>query len=381
MRQLTANAKAGGLISAEDMRLVTQATQLGAELWTLDQKTFVKQPGNLSKNFPNLKIAQESRMGVISGKPNDYRVGRKLMGLGDIIIDFQGRITEPPPDYGGGGVAASWRRTSARPRCGRSRPGAECRPRGGGGGVGVDLPGRSDDRQPEDRRQNREDIKKDLTRLGPAIAKNREIDPTQGVLLIFNFQAGAEVPIGSVKPAARYLFVEDYYGHTEQEARQTIPATAKQSGIVTTSSWVPPLVPPGVEHPEDAVPTIRDRHVHAGSGGAPGRQLRLHGVRRRGDHPARRAGRDDTPVHHPGPTEEGEVSRPVLGWRNPTAHHLAEDGGGKCDDPDRQPRPCPVVVLLRRGGRDGLPGRRRDPGPVRRHVHDDELEHDSRRRT
>ncbi len=248
MRQITANAKAGGRISAEDMRLVTQATQLGAELWTLDQKTFVKQPGNLAKNFPTLKIAPESRMGVVSGKPNDYRVGRKLMGLGDIIVDFQGRITEPPPDYGGGGgggkLTAHVGEADMRPV---ETSALNAGPAAAAGGLVLIFQGVQMIVNQKIDAQNREDIKKDLTRLGPAIAKNREIDPTQGVLLIFNFQAGANVPIGSVKPAARYLFVEDYYGHTEQEARQSIPATAKQAGIVTTSSWVPPLVPPGVE--------------------------------------------------------------------------------------------------------------------------------------
>src|SRR5262245_13626262 len=96
------NNKAGGLLTPEDLRSAAQATAIGAEFWSLDQKTFVKQPQNLQKTFPGLRIAPESQLPV-GTQPADYRVGRKLMSLPPIEIDLNGRIVQRGPKGSGSG--------------------------------------------------------------------------------------------------------------------------------------------------------------------------------------------------------------------------------------------------------------------------------------
>jgi predicted nucleic acid-binding protein len=46
------NNKAGPLLSVEDLRSAAQAIAMNAEFWTLDQKTFVKQPQNSRRLCP-----------------------------------------------------------------------------------------------------------------------------------------------------------------------------------------------------------------------------------------------------------------------------------------------------------------------------------------
>jgi hypothetical protein len=110
---LERNNKAGGMLSPQDARSAAQAMAMGAEFWTMDQKTFTdlkspQQAQNLKKTFPSLKIAAESKIPVQRGGMSDYRVARRLMGLAPIIVSFNGVITElPPTGPGGGGSGGS----------------------------------------------------------------------------------------------------------------------------------------------------------------------------------------------------------------------------------------------------------------------------------
>ena len=249
VKQYKANEKAGNLIAVDDLRLVIEATNLDAELWSMDQKTFVKQPGNFQKNFPNLKIAAESAL-PISTKPNDYRVGRTLMGLKPIIVSFHGEISDPPPTGGGGSGGGGAGEEELTAPIGEEVVPLELGGTGAlGGGLLLLFQGIQMALNVELDQRNKEAIKEDLKLMGPGISKNRRADPSQGVLLVFYFRAGADGPIGTVKGGAAYLAVADFYGHTEDEAKQAWwrTPTATEQDVITQTSWIEPLVPIGVD--------------------------------------------------------------------------------------------------------------------------------------
>ncbi len=254
IKQYAANEKAGNMLSIEDLRTVAQAIYLKAEVWTFDTKTFVnpKNANNLKVSFPSLKIAVESGL-PISNKPWDYRVGRTLMGLKPIIVSFHGQISEPPPTGsggggGGGGLTAYIGEADMRPiEVGGPNPGGQAMM----GGLLLAFQGVQMALNDVVDARNKQAIKDDLTKMGPGIAKNRQTDPSQGVLLVFYFRPGADGPIGTVKGAPFYLYVQDYYGHTEDEAKRSWATTqspsATEPGVITQTTWVPPLVPAGVD--------------------------------------------------------------------------------------------------------------------------------------
>ena len=98
------------IVSRQDLLVIAEARANNAEIWSMD-RAFRKDPRNLS-GF-KVKVAPESwQLPLVHGKKPDYRVGRKLMRLGQVHIAANGTITRPPasgrqpkgtPSNGGGG--------------------------------------------------------------------------------------------------------------------------------------------------------------------------------------------------------------------------------------------------------------------------------------
>ena len=253
---LQRNNKAGGLLSPEDARSAAQTIAMGGEFWTMDQKTFTdkkspQQAVNLQKTFPGLKVAPESKIPVQSGSRSDYRVARKLLGLPPIIVSFNGVITEPPasgpgggkPGGGGpGGTTAYVGEKDMRPvEVGGLSPNGMAKI----GGLQLLFQGVNFALNWANDRQNRQMIKDALQAIGRGVAQNRMNDPTQGVLLVFYFKPGVQDPESLIQPGPQFRFVEDYYGHTEDEAKAVWRNSAGtlEPGLESETTWIKPLTP------------------------------------------------------------------------------------------------------------------------------------------
>ena len=253
---LQRNNKAGGLLSPDDARSAAQTIAMGGEFWTMDQKAFTdkkspQQAQNLMKTFPGLKVAPESKIPVLSGNRSDYRVARKLMGLPPIIVSFNGMITEPPEGGPGGGKPGSGGAGGTTAYVGEKdmQPVEVGGPSPNGvakiGGLQLLFQGVNFALNWANDRQNRQMIKDALKAIGRGVAQNRMNDPTQGVLLVFYYKPGVKDPESLIQPGPQFRFVEDYYGHTEDEAKAVWrnSAGALEPGLESDTTWIKPLMP------------------------------------------------------------------------------------------------------------------------------------------
>ncbi len=254
---LERNGKAGGLLTPEDARSAAQTIAVGGEFWTMDQKTFTgmkspQQAQNLKKTFPGLNVAPESTIPVQSGNRSDYRVARKAMGLSPIIVSFNGTITEPPssgPGSSGGGTGGKGgtnayvgEKDMTPVEVGGPSPDGVAKI----GGIQLAFEGINFLLNWANDYQNKEKIKADLQKIGRGIAQNRMNDPTQGCLLVFYYKPAPDAGPSLIRPGPQYRFVEDFYGHSEDEALvvwRNTNSDGMEPGLVSDTHWIPPIAP------------------------------------------------------------------------------------------------------------------------------------------
>jgi hypothetical protein len=95
-------AGGGNIMQIRDRQLVASARADGrnVEIWSLDTP-FSSNPRQVEGAY-QVRVAPESQLGVVAGRP-DYREGRRLLNLDPVQISLTGEVTRLPRGGGGGG--------------------------------------------------------------------------------------------------------------------------------------------------------------------------------------------------------------------------------------------------------------------------------------
>jgi predicted nucleic acid-binding protein len=257
-RNITVARSGYGPLEPKDVLTAAQARAINAEVWSFD-KSYRKNFVSIERNI-GVRVAPESHGIPLARGAEDYRVGRRLLGLAPVDISLSGVVTRPgggrPP--GGGGPPSG---------TGAGLPSGGTPPPGGGaaGGallqalfvaVGYILTTIGDEIQ-------RRDADKAFSAYAPSIASFLESNPEVGALIVFQFTQQVSNPSGEasyIQPGLQFRSVEAYYGRSEREAEaawnRTWTVDPERTRHVATrhsKQWIAPrraALPGGSPKPE-----------------------------------------------------------------------------------------------------------------------------------
>jgi hypothetical protein len=267
----------GTVVSQADAEVIAEAKAGGGELWSFDRAVRTS-PRNIEASF-DIRVAPESRLPLAPhGRPADYRVGRRLLGLPPVTISLSGAVARGAPAPGGGGAAPP---RSGAPRATTTSPAPTTATPAGSGGTTA-VVGTQDMRPIQvggpsargvaigagitiafmglnlilnwvnDVVQARR-VRAALDAMEAGLARTRTEHPSLGILLIFYYTQQEAPPESLIRPGAVFQHIEMATGRTRDEAEeqwQSKPAVRQGPGpqalIRTQLVWIPPIRPASV---------------------------------------------------------------------------------------------------------------------------------------
>jgi predicted nucleic acid-binding protein len=230
------NAANRNPLSANDLLVAADAKSFNGEVLSPD--TAFRNNANGVRTAIGVRVATDSETLPIAphGSVQDYRVGRRLLGLEPVEISFDGTVTRPPkpgPTGGGSGGGSSGGGTGTGPSTG-ARVTA---------GVVILVLGFSKLFNWKIDHDNEERIKERAAQLEPQIKEMRDKDPHMGQLLVYRFKGAVEGHEGAVADA-RFEGISVVEAHSEAEAHEV---WARQRGYDASDTydfqWLDPVDP------------------------------------------------------------------------------------------------------------------------------------------
>jgi uncharacterized protein DUF4157 len=270
--QLNQTASGGTVLANEtDVLVGAQARAIDAEVWSPD-RAYRNNAVGVSKAL-GIKVAPESVNMTIATGPQDYRVGRRLLGLDPVEISLSGVVTpvSSPPGGGGGGGGAGGGGGGAAGGGG----GAVAAGGGGGSGettatVGEPLPPIGADPGVQgfqarsagtgaaalvivgalnniSRWSTDYAATKEWEKTKPEVQKMLSAQPWLGVLIVFRYSQGS-APITMQAPQV-FQQIDTYYGESlaaaqsQERAQGYVVGAGAQEHLISEKRWIAPVAP------------------------------------------------------------------------------------------------------------------------------------------
>jgi predicted nucleic acid-binding protein len=231
-----ANTTRGGnaILGAGDIQVAAHARGINGEVWSFDRGFRLN--GNAVRTTLGVQVAPECGLPMANGR-EDYRVARRLVGLPEINIDLNGRITRPTqPGRGAPGKPFA----SATP--GFDPEGTNLKMMGGIMALGA-IVGWLDDYFID------EAMNKDISEWESYIQRRQTLDPTMGFLLVATIKVWQ--PRDAAYPTRSYVGIDMF--EADSLIAATVLARKKSMGGLAPPTetvhyefpqmWVRPLNP------------------------------------------------------------------------------------------------------------------------------------------
>jgi hypothetical protein len=251
------------IMSVEDVLTAAQAKAIDAEVFSLDRA--YRNNGNAIQKVMNVRIAPETTgVGLVDRGTQDYRVGRRLMGLPPIEVGLNGNIIRNNAN------AATHGGIDPLPSSVLEEQ--QMRGQAIGGGVMLAFEGINFILNKINDSIQKKAVENALDSVRAQVDRDRSANPKEGVLLSF-FYKTIDAGDSLIRPGPVFDYLDYGLGVTRDEARQdmnkfgTISSGLRSDEKRTAEEiWIAPLIASTVTEARCPFPAYAIGRFYTGTG-------------------------------------------------------------------------------------------------------------------